>query len=99
MKVLVIGGGGREHALCWSLRRSPRVTDMVCAPGNAGIASIAHCVAVNQESVADMLRVVSEAKPDLVVIGPEVPLAAGIVDALTAQGSPRLRTDEGSRAA
>ena len=86
MKVLVIGGGGREHALCWSLRRSPRVTDMVCAPGNAGIASIAHCVAVNQESVADMLRVVSEAKPDLVVIGPEVPLAAGIVDALTAQG-------------
>ena len=86
MKVLVIGGGGREHALCWSLRRSPRVTDLVCAPGNAGIAHIAECVAVDQESVADMLRVAAQAKPDLVVIGPEVPLAAGIVDALTARG-------------
>ena len=86
MKVLVIGGGGREHALCWSLKRSARVTEVVCAPGNAGIAEIAECVAVNQESVEDMLRVTAAVRPDLVVIGPEVPLAAGIVDALIAQG-------------
>jgi phosphoribosylamine--glycine ligase len=86
LKVLVIGGGGREHALCWALERSPRVTEIVCAPGNAGIAKVAECVSVNQESVADMLRVTAEVKPDLVVIGPEVPLAAGIVDALIAQG-------------
>lgn len=86
MKVLVIGGGGREHALCWALRRSPRVTDVVCAPGNAGIAQVAECVSVNQQSVADMLLVADAVRPDLIVIGPEVPLAAGIVDALTAKG-------------
>ena len=86
LKVLVIGGGGREHALCWALRRSKRVTDVVCAPGNAGIASIATCVPVQQDSVADMLRVVDETQPQLVVIGPEVPLAAGIVDALNDRG-------------
>jgi len=82
MRVLVIGGGGREHALCWSLQRSPRVTQIIAAPGNAGIAAIAQCVSVNQASVPDMLRVVDQTAPDLVVIGPEVPLEAGIVDAL-----------------
>ncbi len=87
MRILVIGGGGREHALCWSLRRSPRVTDLLCAPGNAGIASLASCLPVDQTSVPDMLRVTAETSPDLVVIGPEVPLAAGIVDALQAQGT------------
>ena len=86
MKVLVIGGGGREHALCWSLRRSPRVTEVVCAPGNAGIAAIATCLPVQQDDVADMLRVVAAVQPQLVVVGPEVPLAAGIVDALTERG-------------
>jgi phosphoribosylamine--glycine ligase len=96
LKVLVIGAGGREHALCWSLRRSSRVTEVVCAPGNAGIAQIAQCIPVDQESVADMLRITDEAKPDLVVIGPEVPLAAGIVDALTAVG---IRTFGPTRAA
>ncbi len=87
MRILVIGGGGREHALCWSLRRSPRVTELFCAPGNAGIAALAHCLPVYQTSVPDMLRVTAEISPDLVVIGPEVPLAAGIVDALQAQGT------------
>ena len=58
MKVLVIGGGGREHALCWALRRSPRVTDLVCAPGNAGIAALALCFPVRQDDVPDMLRLV-----------------------------------------
>ncbi len=86
MKVLVIGGGGREHALCWALRRSPRVTELVCAPGNAGIAAIAACVPVQQDNLPDMLRAVQETAPDLVVVGPEVPLAAGIVDALTVRG-------------
>jgi phosphoribosylamine--glycine ligase len=85
LKVLVIGGGGREHALCWALQRSPRVTELVCAPGNAGVAQIAACIPVNQESVADMLLITAQVAPDLVVIGPEVPLAAGIVDALSAQ--------------
>ena len=86
LKVLVIGGGGREHALCWALQRSPRVSSLVCAPGNAGIAALAECVPVQVESVPDMLRVSEAVQPDLVVIGPEVPLAAGIVDALTARG-------------
>ncbi len=86
MRILVIGGGGREHALCWSLRHSPRVTELLCAPGNAGIASLARCLPVDQTSVPDMLRVTAETSPDLVVIGPEVPLAAGIVDALQQQG-------------
>ncbi len=82
----MIGGGGREHALCWALRRSPRVSDTCCAPGNAGISRVAACVPVQQDSVADMLRVVEAVAPDLVVIGPEVPLAAGIVDALEVLG-------------
>lgn len=86
MKVLVIGGGGREHALCWALRRSPRVSSLVCAPGNAGISAIAECIPVQQTSVPDMLRVAEAVQPDLIVIGPEVPLAAGIVDALSARG-------------
>ena len=86
MKVLVIGGGGREHALCWALRRSRRVPSLVCAPGNAGIAAIAECMPVQQTSVADMLRLAEAVQPDLVVIGPEVPLAAGVVDALSADG-------------
>ena len=86
MKVLVIGGGGREHALCWALHRSPRVTQVVCAPGNAGIAQLGRCIPVDQASVADMLRVVEAEQPALVVVGPEVPLSAGIVDALQARG-------------
>lgn len=86
MKVLVIGAGGREHAICWALRRSPRVTELVCAPGNAGIAAIARCLPVQQDDVPDMLRVVAATLPDLVIIGPEVPLAAGIVDALNERG-------------
>ncbi|MEK6398593.1 MAG: phosphoribosylamine--glycine ligase, partial [Terriglobus sp.] len=85
MKVLVIGAGGREHAICWALRKSARVNELVCAPGNAGIAAIAECLPVQQDNVPDMLRVVDATRPDLVIIGPEVPLAAGIVDALNAR--------------
>jgi len=82
MKILVIGGGGREHALVWALRRSARVREVVCAPGNGGIAALARCVPVDVANVAAMLAVVAAEAPALVAIGPEVPLAAGVVDAL-----------------
>ena len=86
MKVLVIGGGGREHALVWALRRSARVTEVVCAPGNGGIAEDARCVPVDVSDVEAMVRVVEAERPGLTVVGPEVPLAAGIADALQARG-------------
>jgi phosphoribosylamine--glycine ligase len=86
MKALVIGGGGREHALVWSLRKSPRVKEVVCAPGNGGIAQIARCIPVDVNSLAAMVEVVEAERPDLTVIGPEVPLSLGIVDELTRRG-------------
>jgi len=86
MKILVIGGGGREHALIWALLRSPRVTEVVCAPGNGGIAALARCEAVDVANVEAMSQLVEREQPGLVVIGPEVPLAAGVVDALQARG-------------
>jgi phosphoribosylamine---glycine ligase len=82
MKVLVIGGGGREHALVWSLRKSAEVTEVVCAPGNGGIAQIARCAPVDVNNLAAMVDLVAVERPDLTVIGPEVPLALGIVDEL-----------------
>ena len=86
MKILVIGGGGREHALIWALLRSPRVTEVVCAPGNGGIAALARCEAVDVANVEAMSQLVEREQPGLVVIGPEVPLAAGVVDALQKRG-------------
>ncbi|WP_158749107.1 phosphoribosylamine--glycine ligase [Acidobacterium sp. S8] len=80
MKVLVIGSGGREHALAWAIRKSSRVTEVVCAPGNGGMAQVARLVNANQKDVNDILRVVVAENPDLTVIGPEVPLALGLVD-------------------
>ena len=82
MKVLVIGSGGREHALAWAIRKSPRVSEVVCAPGNGGIAQVARLVHANQKDVNDILRVVVAENPDLTVVGPEVPLALGLVDEL-----------------
>jgi len=87
MKVLVIGGGGREHALVWALRRSERVTEVVCAPGNAGIATLARCVQLNIEDLEATLGLAFAEQPDLVVVGPEVPLSLGLVDALQARGT------------
>ena len=86
MKVLVVGGGGREHALVWALRRSPRVTEVVCAPGNGGTADLARCEPLDVADVPALERLVAEEQPALVVIGPEVPLAAGAVDALQRVG-------------
>jgi phosphoribosylamine---glycine ligase len=86
MKVLVIGAGGREHALAWALRKSPRVTDVVCAPGNGGIASVARCVPASPKDLSDLLRVVNAESPDLTVVGPELPLSLGFVDELQRRG-------------
>ncbi len=86
MKVLVVGGGGREHALVWALRKSAKVSELICAPGNGGIATLARCMPVDVADVDDILRLVQWERPDLVVIGPEIPLAAGIVDALQRLG-------------
>jgi phosphoribosylamine---glycine ligase len=86
MKVLVIGAGGREHALVWALKKSPRVNEIVCAPGNGGIASIARCVPANLKDLNDLLRVVSVESPDLTIVGPELPLSLGLVDELRRRG-------------
>ncbi len=86
MKVLVIGGGGREHAIVWALRRSARVTDVVCVPGNAGIADLARCVPVSAGDLDAMIRVAEAERPELVVVGPELPLSLGLVDELEKRG-------------
>ena len=86
MKVLVIGGGGREHALVWSLGRSSQVSEVVCAPGNGGIAKIARCVPVDVNDLAAMVALVEAERPALTVVGPEVPLSLGIVDELERRG-------------
>ena len=87
MKVLVAGSGAREHALAWGLARSPRVSELVVAPGNAGIAELARTVAgVDLDDVGALVGLALVERPDLVVIGPEAPLVAGLADALRANG-------------
>ncbi len=88
MKVLVIGGGGREHALVWSIARSRRVSEVVCAPGNAGIAQLARSIPASQKDLDDLLRVTAAESPDLVVVGPELPLSLGLVDELQRRSIP-----------
>ncbi len=85
-KVLLIGGGGREHALAWALRKSPRVGELVCAPGNGGMAAVARCVPVDTNDLDALVQVAAAEDPALVVVGPEVPLALGLVDALQRRG-------------
>jgi len=86
MKVLVIGSGGREHALAWSLSKSPRVNEVVCTPGNGGIAQVARLAPASQKDLNDLLRVVAAEGPDLTVVGPEALLALGLVDELRRRG-------------
>jgi len=86
MKVLVVGGGGREHALCWKLNRSDSVAEVVCAPGNPGIKREARCINVGAEDVDGLLALAAIEKPDLVVVGPEVPLVAGLGNKLREEG-------------
>src|SRR6478672_9673907 len=88
MKVLVIGGGGREHALVWKLRQSPRVTEVFCAPGNGGISDEARCFPVEQKSVNSMVALANQLRPDLTIIGPELPLQLGVVDEFARRGWP-----------
>ncbi len=86
MKVLVVGSGGREHSLCWAIAKSPRCTKLFCAPGNAGIEQIAKCVPLDASDVDGIVSFATENKIGLVVVGPEVPLVAGLVDRLDAIG-------------
>ena len=86
MKILVIGGGGREHALVWKLRQSPRVTALYCAPGNAGIAQDATCVPLKISDHSALIAFAETEKIDLTVVGPDDALAAGLVDAFQARG-------------
>lgn len=80
MKVLIVGSGGREHALAWKISQSPLLTKLYCAPGNAGIAQVAECVAIESEDIQGLLSFAKREAIDLTVVGPEAPLVAGISD-------------------
>ncbi len=86
MKVLVVGGGGREHALAWKLAQSPKVTELLAAPGNAGIAHLARCAPISAEDIVALADFAEREKVDLTVVGPEAPLCAGIVDEFERRG-------------
>jgi len=86
MNILLVGGGGREHALAWKIAQSPRVETLVCAPGNAGIAELAECVAVAADDVDALCALAEQRKVDLVVVGPEAPLVEGLADRLSDLG-------------
>ena len=88
MKVLVIGSGGREHAICWKLAQSPKISKLYCAPGNGGIADVAECIDIKATDVDAMVTWAWENKMDFVVVAPDDPLALGMVDALEAHGIP-----------
>src|SRR3989440_5847704 len=86
MKVLVIGSGGREHALVWKLRQSPRVSKVYCAPGNGGISDEAECLPVDVKSIDSLVALATQIHPDLTVVGPELPLTLGVVDEFSRRG-------------
>ena len=88
MKVLVLGSGGREHALVWKLRQSPRISQLYCAPGNGGIADDADCLAADLKNLDSITRWATRLQPDLTVVGPELPLTLGVVDEFTRRGWP-----------
>ncbi|MEO1365531.1 MAG: phosphoribosylamine--glycine ligase [Acidobacteriota bacterium] len=86
MKVLVIGSGGREHALCWKLKQSPRITELYCAPGNPGIGAVADLVPIPADEIHQLADFAQDLRIDLTVVGPELPLTLGIVDEFTGRG-------------
>jgi phosphoribosylamine--glycine ligase len=88
MKILIIGAGGREHALVWKLKQSAHVEKIWCAPGNGGIAAEADCVAADSEDVSGLVALAEKIGPDLTVVGPELPLVKGIVDAFVQRNWP-----------
>ncbi len=88
MKILIVGGGGREHALAWRLKKSPRVTSIVCAPGNPGMAKVARCIPIKAEDIEGQVRLARDERPHLVIVGPEAPLAMGLADKLRAADIP-----------
>jgi phosphoribosylamine--glycine ligase len=88
MKLLVIGGGGREHALVWKLAQSPRITKLYCAPGNGGIALDAECVPADVKNLESLVALATKLQPDLTVVGPELPLTLGVVDEFQSHGWP-----------
>ncbi|AOQ25006.1 Phosphoribosylamine--glycine ligase [Moorella thermoacetica] len=96
MRILVVGGGGREHALVWKITQSPMVTEIYCAPGNAGIAGLACCVPIAADDITGLLDFARRAAIDLTVVGPEAPLVSGIVDAFQAAGLPIFGPSRGA---
>ena len=87
MRILVIGSGGREHALCWKIAASPLCDKIYCAPGNAGIARVAECAPIAAEDISGLVGFAKEKGIDFAVVGPEAPLVAGLADALEAAAS------------
>ena len=86
MKVLVVGSGGREHAIIWKLLQSPKVSYVYCAPGNGGIRQMAECVDIKADDIEGLCQFAKKHKIDLTVVGPELPLSLGIVDAFEKEG-------------
>ena len=86
MKILVVGGGGREHAICWKLSKEANVDKIYCAPGNAGISNVAQCIDIQDSDIENLLKFAKENKIVLTIVGPEIPLVAGIVDKFEKEG-------------
>ena len=80
MKVLVVGNGGREHALAWKIRQSALVSELYCAPGNAGIEGLAYCVPIDTSNIVEVADFAQTIKADLTVVGPELPMVLGMAD-------------------
>ena len=88
MRVLVVGGGGREHTLVWKIKQSPLVSEIYCAPGNGGIAACADCVSIGASDIVELADFAEGLKIGLTVVGPELPLTLGIVDEFQRRGLP-----------
>lgn len=86
MEILVVGSGGREHAICWALAKSKRKPKLYCAPGNAGIAALAECLDILADDIPALVKWCNSHDPNLIIIGPEVPLCLGLADELTGEG-------------
>ena len=96
MKVMLVGGGGREHALAWKFKQDHSDVEIIAAPGNPGIGEHARCVAVSATDVPGLLGIALAERPDLVVVGPEAPLASGIVDLFREHGIPIFGPTQGA---